>query len=469
MDLYFERHDGEAVTCDDFAAAMEDASGVDLTQFRLWYSQAGTPQLTVSRHYDAAARRYRLDIAQEVPPTPGQPVKLPMHIPVRLGLIDAEGQPLPLKFDNRAQAPTEIVLDVTAPRQSIVFEDVPEGAVPSLLRGFSAPVRLEAGYSRAELAHLMRHDTDTFNRWEAGQCLALAVLLERIADREAPLDPLLVSSFAVLLRDREMDRALSAEALALPGEDYLAQQVEEIDIDAIYDARHFVRSGLARQLSGHWDRVYFDNNANEPYRFSAEAAGRRRLKNLALSYLMVNDEAATVPTATAQFRTADNMTDEQAALSVLSHVDAPERDEALKAFYEKWKNDPLVLDKWFAIQAWADRADTFERVKALLKHEAYEPTNPNRVRSLLGGFASNRKRFHDPSGVGYAFLGEQIAEIDMRNPRLSSGLVTVFESWRRFEPIRRAAMKGILEELVSRPRISKDLAEKVNKFLAGSD
>ena len=467
MDLYFQRHDGQAVTCDDFASAMEDASGVDLTRFRLWYAQAGTPRITVSRDYDAGKREYRLDLRQTIPPTPGQPAKQPMHIPLRLGLIGADGRALPLKLSpDEAQAPEERVVSLTRSAESITLHDVPEGAVPSLLRGFSAPVKLDAGLSRAELAHLMRHDGDLFNRWEAGQQLAQSVLLERVRHPSATLDPLLEEAFAAILADKALDKALAAEALSLPSEEYLAQHMSVVDTDAVYEARQGVRRDLARRLEGQWQAAYEGNRSNEPYVFTAEAAGRRRLKNLALNYLLAADEREGSRAAMAQFRSADNMTDEQAALTALSHTGGAEREEALGTFYAKWAEDALVIDKWFNIQARADRAETLDEVKALLKHPAYEPGNPNRVRSLVAGFAANRKRFHDLSGDGYRFLAEQVMDIDKRNPRLSSRLVTAFESWRRFELRRRALMEAVLQEMRQDPELSKDLAEKVEKFLS---
>ena len=467
MDLYFQRHDGQAVTCDDFAAAMEDASGVDLSQFRLWYSQAGTPRLKVAARYDEETKELHLDFSQTVPPTPGQPVKEPMQIPIRLGLIDADGNPLPLKLEaGQTDAPLERVVSLTKAEDSVILHDVPAGSVPSLLRGFSAPVKMETGLSRAELAHLMRHDSDLFNRWEAGQQLAQSVLLERIGGQGNGLDPLLTDSFSAILGDPLLDRALAAETLTLPSEDYLAQHVDEVDPDAIYGARRSVREGLAGQLADQWAAAYEGNRSNEPYVFTAEAAGRRRLKNLALAYLVAADEIGAAKTAMAQFRAADNMTDEQAALTVLSNTETEERRDALAAFYDKWQDDPLVIDKWFSIQARADRDETLDEVRDLLNHPAYEPANPNRVRSVLAGFASNRKRFHAASGEGYRLLADQISEIDTRNPRLSSRLVTAFETWRRFEPKRRELMHNILVDMGNKTKLSKDLGEKIEKFLS---
>jgi len=467
MDLYFERHDGQAVTCDDFASAMEDATGVDLTQFRLWYAQAGTPRIRVTRRYDARKGTYTLDFQQDVPPTPGQPVKKPMHIPIRLGLVGADGRPVPLRLSaGEGEAPTETVIGLKERNETITLHDVPEGAVPSLLRGFSAPVKLDAGLSRAELAHLMRHDGDLFNRWEAGQQLAQSVLLERVDTPAAALDPLLEAGFAAILADPELDKALAAEALTLPSEEYLAQHLTVVDTDAIHAARKDVRADLARRLQPAWTLAYDGNRSNEPYVFTAEAAGRRRLKNLALGYLLAADEAEGSHMALEQFRRADNMADEQAALTALSHTGGAERETALAAFYNKWADDPLVIDKWFSIQARADRAETLEEVKALLRHPAYEPGNPNRVRALVAGFATNRKWFHDLSGEGYRFLAGQVMDIDKRNPRLSSRLVTAFESWRRFEPGRRAMMEQVLKDMRRDPELSKDLGEKVEKFLS---
>jgi aminopeptidase N len=362
--------------------------------------------------------------------------------------------------------PEERVVSLTQATERITLHDVPEGAVPSLLRGFSAPVKLDAGMSRDELAHLMRHDRDLFNRWEAGQQLAQSVLIERVGNPVAALDPLLEEAFSAILADKALDKALAAEALSLPSEEYLAQHMSMVDTDSVYEARLGVRRDLARRLAGQWRAAYEDNRSNEPYVFNAEAAGRRRLKTLALNYLLAADEKEGSRAAMAQFKSADNMTDEQGALTVLSHTSGTEREEALAAFYAKWAEDALVIDKWFNIQARADRAQTLDEVKALLKHPAYEPGNPNRVRSLVAGFAANRKWFHDLSGDGYRFLADQVMNIDKRNPRLSSRLVTAFESWRRFEPRRRALMEAVLQEMRQDPELSRDLTEKVEKFLS---
>ena len=478
MDLYFERHDGQAVTCDDFASAMEDASGVDLGQFRLWYSQAGTPDLNVTGHYDEAAKTFDLSVEQHVPDTPGQTNKKPMHIPFAVGLLDGKGNDMPLTLDGEAPSDgaTTRVLDVTQPKQTFRFVDVAEKPVPSLLRDFSAPVRLHDDLDDDALIFLMGHDSDPFNRWEAGQQLGVRLMLGLVENyrrqEKLSLEPGYVEALRKTLTDTSLDKAFIADVMSLPSEMYLGQNMEQIDVDAIHAVRQFVRSEIAHALKSELEAVYRDNVVKAPYFFEPKAVGRRSLKNSALSYLVVGDpdgtgEGGPVARCLNQFRSADNMTDELGALSVLSHLDRPERATAMKEFYEKWRGDALAVDKWFALQAMSERAGIMQDVKALLDHPAYERRNPNKVRALVGAFCFNNPAgFHDPSGVGYEFLADRVLELDPVNPQVSARLVGALGRWRKYDPARQALMKTALERVVASPNLSKDVYEIVSKSLA---
>ena len=478
MDLYFERHDGQAVTCDDFASAMEDASGADLRQFRLWYSQAGTPDLKVTGQYDAAAKSFELSVEQHVPDTPGQTNKKPMHIPFAVGLLDGKGNDMPLKLDGETatDGATTRVLDVTKEKQTFRFVDVAEKPVPSLLRDFSAPVRLHDDLDDEALIFLMGHDSDPFNRWEAGQQLGVRLMLGLVENyrrqEKLSLEPGYVEALRKTLTDASLDKAFVADVMSLPSEMYLGQNMEQIDVDAIHAVRQFVRSEIAHALKSELEAVYRDNVVKAPYFFEPKAVGRRSLKNSALSYLVVGDpdgtgDASPVARCLGQFRSADNMTDELGALSVLSHLDRPERAAAMNAFYEKWSGDALAVDKWFALQAMSERAGVMHDVMGLLNHPAYERRNPNKVRALVGAFCFNNPAgFHDPSGVGYEFLADRVLELDPVNPQVSARLVGALGRWRKYDPARQALMKTALERIVASPNLSKDVYEIVSKSLA---
>ena len=471
IDLYFQRHDGQAVTCDDFVAAMEDANGVDLGQFKFWYSQAGTPELEVSGTHDPVRRLYRLTVRQHCPPTPGQPFKLPMHIPLALGLIGPDGRDLPLRLAGETgAAPTTRVLELRDSEQVFDFLDISEPPVPSLLRGFSAPVKLRAALTDADLAFLLAHDSDPFNRWEAGQALATRLMLALIGDyragRPLHLEQSFIEAFARLLADAESDRAFAAKALALPGEGYLAQQMDEIAPDAIHLVRDFVRRRLAESLKESWVATWRACLSDEPYSVDAGAVGRRALKGVALAYLMTLETAEAHSLAAGQFEGATTMTDAIDALALLAASDAPQRDAALEDFYRRWSHDPLVVNKWLGIQAASPRSDTLARVVALLEHPAFEIRNPNKVYALIGSFASgNQVRFHAADGAGYAFLTDQILRLDPMNPQVASRLAGPFARWRRFDAERRALMRSQLERLAATGGLSRDVFEIVDKSL----
>lgn len=474
MDLYFERHDGQAVTCDDFVAAMEDATGKDLGQFRRWYSQAGTPELAVTGEHDAAARTYRLTVRQSCPPTPGQPTKLPFHIPLALGLLDRSGADIPLRLAGEpAPAGTSRVLDVTQPEQVFEFADVPHQPVPSLLRGFSAPVKLRVPYTDDDLTFLMAHDSDAFNRWEAGQTLATRLLLDLVADRaeNRPLElsPGFIDAFSRILKDPDLDPAFAAQALTLPSEGYLGQQMPVIDVDGIHEVRTFARRAIAGRLRDDLLATYRAMGGNEPFSIDAAAIGRRALKNLALGYLMALEDAEAVELCVGQFHNAQAMTDVIAALGLLADTRLPQREAALRRFYDLWKDEPLVVDKWFSIQAMSERPETLDEVTALLAHPAFEIRNPNKVYALIGGFAGgNPVRFHDAGGGGYRFLADQVLTLNRLNPQVASRMVKMFARWRKYDPQRQALMRAELERIVGTPGLSRDVFEIASKSLEAS-
>jgi aminopeptidase N len=471
MDLYFERHDGQAVTTDDFVAAMADASGYDLAQFKLWYDQAGTPTVHARGEYDAAGQRFALTVRQTIPPTPGQPLKQPMHIPIALGLIGPDGRELPLRLEGEpARAGTDRVLSLRQPEERWVFVDVPARPVPSLLRRFSAPVNLVYDYAESDLTHLMAHDTDAFNRWEAGQRLALAIVLRGVAalqaGRTVAVPPAFLEAARRVLAGAALDPAFAAEALVLPAESYVAEQLDVVDPDAIHGARNGLRRALAQTLRAELLAAYRSFATPGPYSPDAQSAGRRSLRNLALGYLMELADAEITALCVRQFDSADNMTDRMAALAALVNSDVPERAGALDRFYAGWKHEPLVVDKWLAVQAGSRRPDTLERVKALLGHEAFDLRNPNKVFALIRGFCANQVRFHAADGAGYAFAAERILELDPLNPQIAARLARAFDRWRKFDAGRQAHARAALERIGNASGLSKDVAEVVTKALA---
>jgi aminopeptidase N len=469
--LYLQRHDGQAVTCDDFVRAMADAGGVDLEQFKLWYSQAGTPQLTAEGAYDSASRTYSLTVGQHTPATPGQEKKEPFHIPLAMGLLGRDGRDLPLRLvGEEAAAAGTRVLSLRREEETFRFVDVPEAPVPSLLRGFSAPVRLRINLADSDLAFLMAHDSDEFNRWEAGQQLAVRVMLKLVEDfrkdKELVLSPVFVEAFGRTLTDAEADPALLAQALTLPTETYLGEMMEVIDPEAIHEVREFMRRDLAGRLREEFRRIHAANAPTGPYGIEPTEVGRRSLRNLCLAYLMTLDDRETLDGCLEQFRTGDNMTDVITALGCLANREAPERGEALEAFYRKWREDPLVIDKWFTLQATSRLPGTLEEVKRLTAHPAFNIKNPNRVRSLIGAFAQgNPVRFHDGRGDGYRFLADRVLEVNRLNPQVAARLVQPLSRWRRYDEDRRSLMQAELERIAAAPQLSRDVYEIVIKSL----
>ena len=470
MDLYIARHDNQAVTIEDFVRAMQDASGVDLSPFMGWYSQAGTPEVSAEDSYDPAARRYTLTLRQRTPPTPGQPEKHPLPIPVAMGLLGPAGQELPTRLagENEARPGTRLLL-LEREEQSFVFEDVPAPPVPSLLRGFSAPVRLK-GVPRERLRFLAVHDTDPFVRWDSGQQYATSVMLEMVAAHRRGealgFDDALAEAVAGTLAGADADPAFAAEALILPGEGVVADQMEIADPEAIHLVRQHLRREIGRRFATALRMTYDALTDTGPYRIDGRSIGRRALRNACLSYLAAAGEEG-VTLASAQFEAQANMTDVLAALSLLADTDSPARDKALAAFHARWRGDDLVLDKWFSIQAMSSRPDTIAQVRALYAHPDFDLRNPNRARALIGAFASgNPARFHDASGEGYRFLADAVIALDPINAATAARLVSPLGLWRRQAPERAALMRRELERILALPGLSRGTFEKVSKALA---
>ncbi|KQQ63912.1 aminopeptidase [Pseudomonas sp. Leaf129] len=475
-DLYFERHDGQAVTCDDFIRAMEDANGVELNQFKRWYSQAGTPRLQVSEHFDAQARTYSLTLRQSCPETPDKVEKLPFVIPVALGLLDASGQELPLRLaDEATAAGTNRVLAVTEAEQTFTFVDIAGQPLPSLLRGFSAPVKLSFPYSRDQLMFLMQHDTDGFNRWDAGQQLSVQVLQEMIGQYQRGeslvMDSRLLTALASVLDNTELDPAMVAEMLSLPSEAYLAEISEVADVDAIHAAREFARKQLADGLfDGLWARYQANRDVSRSTAYVAEKEhfARRALQNIALSYLMLSQRPEVLAASLEQYDACDNMTERLTALAVL--VNSPfeaEKARALQAFAEHFKDNPLVMDQWFSVQAASGLPGGLARVKALMQHPAFTLKNPNKVRALIGAFAGqNLINFHAADGSGYRFLADLVIELNALNPQIASRQLSPLTRWRKYDSKRQALMKAELERILASGPLSSDVYEVVSKSLA---
>jgi aminopeptidase N len=485
MDLYFRRHDGQAVTCDDFRAAMVDANGRDLAQFERWYSQAGTPRVSVETHYDAAQKTYDITLSQSCPATPGQENKLPFHIPVAVGLLDGSGRDMRLHLDEtiaigsrwqdeRRNGHRTVVLELTEPKQTFRFIDVAEKPVPSLLRNFSAPVILEVNYTDAELAFLMANDTDPFNRWEAGQRFAMRRLLALTESvrTDAPLngevlsETALSNTFRATLNDARLDPAFRELALALPSETMVAEQMEVVDPQAIHAMRQFLRRTLAKALRNDWLAAYQANQTPGTYSPDAESAGKRGLRNAALSYLAELDDDDAHSLAQHQYDNATNMTDRLAALSALVNSRAPGKAAALDKFYTDFEQEALVIDKWFTLQAMARTTDV-NAVRVLMQHPAFSMKNPNRARSLIFSFCNgNPSRFHAPDGSGYAFWAEQVIALNAINPQVAARLARSLDRWRKYAPAFQEKMRAALQRVADTKNLSKDVLEVVTKALA---
>ncbi len=471
MDLYFERHDGQAVCTEEFVSAMQDASGVDLAQFQRWYEQAGTPVVNARGEYDAAQKTYKLSLTQDCPPTPGQDAKQPFHIPIAVGLIDPSGRDLPLQLDGeQGTSETTRVFSLTDPEMNLSFANVAEPPVPSLLRGFSAPVKLRFGFNADMLAHLMAHDSDPFNRWEAGQRLALDTLLAGIEayrdGRDVVFSDAFVDAFARVLADGGDDPAFTAEALVLPQAGYIAEQLDEVDPEAILTVRTGLRRHIATCLEQPLDDAYRRFVVSGDYSPDPVSAGRRSLRNLCLSYLMERETSEIRQRALTQLNNADNMTDAMAALGALANSECPERNEALSGFYDQWLNEPLVVDKWFSVQAVSRLPGTLDAVRRLMEHSAYDAGNPNRIRAVVGAFChGNHARFHAADGAGYAFAADQVIALDAVNAQIAARLARAFDRWRKFDAGRQDHARQALERIRDTSGLSKDTFEVVTRAL----
>ncbi|MCX5512096.1 aminopeptidase N [Kaistia algarum] len=471
MDLYFERHDGDAATIEDFLACFSETTGSDLAQFKLWYSQAGTPQIVAKGHYDEASRSYRLTLAQNVPPTPGQPVKKSMHIPVRFGLIGPNGEDLDFSTVSGGKVEGDVI-HMTEPAQTFVFHEVAARPVPSLMRAFSAPVRLAIDLSSDDLLFQVRADKDPFNRWQAAQTLAMRALVAGTSDaaqgRHVQVDPTLVSALAEILEDETLEPAFRAQVLQIPGESDIAREIgQDVDPDAIATARRQLRLGVTRGLGARLADRYRAFDDHRLYSPDAADAGRRALRNVLLDLMVASGAADAIAAARHQFETADNMTDRLAALSAVSASALAERRHMLEAFYERYQGDALVLDKWLMLEATVPALETLDRVKTLLVHPAFALSNPNRVRALVGGFSSsNPTQFNRADGAGFDFLADFVLDLDRRNPQTAARLLIAFRSWRALEPVRRGLAEAQLRRIAASDRLSPDTQDIVTRTLA---
>ncbi len=452
-DLYFDRHDGEAATCEDFVAAMEAGGNADLADFRLWYRQAGTPRVMAKLAHDPVSERATLHLSQTVPPTPGQPVKQPMPLPLRLALFDRDGSKRHEDLFILDRAETELS-----------FGNFAQAPVLSINRDFSAPVIVESDRTPADLAFLSAHDDDPFARYEATQQLMLDMLKATIKGREHD-DVAIVAAVRATLEDAALDPAFVAETVLLPSEQFIGDAMDLVDPDAIAAARDALRLRISTELNDLWVGRY-ERHAAQHFEYSPAAKGNRRMRNLALSYLAAGGSAEAGALAFKQFEAADNMTDRVAALGVLANGDFAERTAALAAFHDRYRDNPLVIDKWFTTQALSARADTAEQVVALLGHADFTLSNPNRFRSLVGAFSVNQRAFHRADGAGYDLLAEQIIALDAINPQTAAKMVPPLGRWNRFNEARQAKMKAALERILAVPRLSKDVYEQASKSLA---
>lgn len=480
MDLYFQRHDGQAVTCEDFFAAMRDANNADLSNFLLWYSQAGTPVLKMQSSYNSEGNTYTLKFRQEIPPTPGQSVKEPMFIPVAVGLLDSNGKDLPLSsvynrgslqsFTSEGHSVSTVILRIEKEEEEFVFVDIPERPIPSLLRNYSAPVRLVSDITDDDLYFLLAHDSDEFNRWEAGQTLARKLMLSLVdkAQQNQPLsvDPKFVNGLRSIICDSSLDKEFIAKAITLPGEGEIMDLMEVADPDAVHGVRRFVRKQLASELRAEFCRAVETNRSSEEYDPNHESMARRALKNTALAYLASLNEPEMTQLVLNEYKSATNMTEQFAALGAIAQNAGDVRDEVLSDFYQKWKEDALVINKWLALQAVSDIPGNVKNVQSLLEHPAFDIRNPNKVYSVIGGFCSSSVNFHAKDGSGYEFVGDMVLKIDKINPQVASRNISAFSRWKRFDEGRQTLAKAQLERILSSNGLSENVYEIASKSLA---
>ena len=470
MDLYFERYDGDAVTIEDFVQSFADATDADLWQFMRWYRQAGTPEVHVTIRHDPAARTCVLEIRQTTPPTPGQPVKEPMTIPLAVTLLDSSGREMPLALSD-GSSPEHGVLTLTKPTETFVFTGVRERPVPSLNRGFSAPIKLAVERTSDDLRFLAAHDSDPFNRWQALQTLATSVLIDNVTRRHdsgAHRNKGLIEALASVLAQQTLEPAFAALALTLPSEADIARDIgKDVDPGAIFRERTTLRAVVGEELAGALQLTYRRMTSSQPYSPDAASAGRRALRNCCLDLLVASGDKVARALAVEQFTSADNMTDRLAALATLSLRDVPERDQAFDAFYTRFQSDALVIDKWLSLQAAIPETATLDRVRSLTSHKAFSFGNPNRVRSLIGSFAqTNQTQFNRADGAGYDFVADCVLALDPKNPQVAARLMTAFRSWRALEPVRRAKAEATLRRVARNAGLSRDVRDIVDRSLA---
>ena len=464
-DLYFKRHDGQAVTCDDWIKCMEDASGMDLSQYKLWYEQAGTPKITAKGNYDEKSRTYSLTLSQDIPATPGQDDKKPMHIPISVGLLSPNGA----DFDLDKGASTK-VLHLKEKEQTFTFKDISAKPIPSILRNFSAPVKLETDLTDTDLRFLMVHDSDGFNRWEAGQKLSMRVLLSLLNKEIDRPDQSYLDAYRDLLQtslEASSDKALMARSIAIPDISSIIQECTEADPQAIYTARQKLVRLLATENTDLFNKIYDDNLLEGAFRKDGEAIGKRSLKNTALAFLIQSGDEESINVAGLQYEHANNMTDRVGAIMAINHTTEPRRDSCYQDFYDRFKDYPLVIDKWFNMQASAVRASTHADLLRLSKHEDFNIKNPNRARSLYGAFAMlNPVKFHDASGAGYEFLTNAIIELNEINPQIAARMLGPMREWNRYSKDRQTKIKACLEQILAVKNLSKDVYEIASKSIA---
>ena len=470
MDLYFERHDGEAATVEQFIKCFADVSGRNFSQFMRWYTQAGTPEVAVAPHYDARSKTFRLDVTQTVPPTPGQPNKEAMVIPLALGLVGRNGADLPLALDGRPLA--RGVLELKEPSHSFIFTGVTERPIPSLNRSFSAPIKLKLPMESDDLRFLAAHDPDPFNRWQAVQTLAMSLLTGNVSalrqDRPPREDQGLMAALTSILADDRLEPAFIALMLTPPSEADIAREIgRDVDPEAVFAARKGLRAAIGKQLGPGLSQTYDRMITPGPYRPDAAGAGRRTLKNVCLDLLAATQANEAIARALAQYEGADNMTDRMAALETLSQHDRPERRHALDDFYRRYADDPLIIDKWLSLQAVIPEPATVERVRALTSHPAFSMANPNRVRSLIGVFAlANHTQFNRRDGAGYDFVADIVLALDPKNPQVAARIMGAFRSWRALEEGRRARAEATLRRVAAAASLSRDVSDIVARTLA---
>ncbi len=471
MDLYFANHDGEAATVEDFLEGFAEAGQIDLTQFKLWYSQAGTPEVKAKGTYDAAAKRYTLSLSQSVPPTPGQPKKAPMHMPIRFGLVGPNGEDLAIGPASGGKV-TGDVIHLTKESETIVFDGVAAPPVPSLLRNFSAPVKLTVDLGTQDLIFLLRADKDPFNRWQAGHVLAMRALLAGTAAVRAGKQPEnpheFIEALGEVAENDALEPAFRAQVLALPGEADVAREIgRDVDPDAIATARKGLRAAIANSLGARLKAVRDGLKISAKFSPDAASAGRRSLRNVLLDLTVANRDPAAMQAVREAFDKADNMTDRTAALSILAYEGLPGRQEALDAFYKRFETDALVLDKWFSLQGMTPAPETLDRVRELMSHPAFSISNPNRVRSLIGSFASgNQTEFNRADGAGYDFVADFVLGLDPRNPQTAARLLVSFRSWRALEAGRRAKAETALRRIADTAELSSDTRDIITRTLA---